>query len=107
MDTALWTCLPFPLMLLLIAMLPPAFPQFWEKNTNKAILSAVVSLPVLIFTGIASPHELLTTMEEYVSFILMLASLFIISGGILVKGDLRATPLVNTVFLGSGPSQRT
>ena len=102
MDTTFWTCLPFPLMLLLIAVLPLACPHFWESNRNKAIVSALVSLPVLIFTLATSPHELVATIEEYVSFILMLASLFVISGGILVKGDLRATPLVNTVFLAIG-----
>lgn len=102
MDTTLWTCLPFPLLLLFIAVLPLAVPHFWEKNSNKAIVSAVVSLPILIYTWTTCPHELLATLEEYVSFILLLASLFIISGGILVKGDLRATPLVNTAFLGIG-----
>lgn len=95
-------CLPFPLLLLLIAALPLAFPHFWERNLNKAIVSALVSTPVFFVTLMTSPHELLATLEEYISFILMLASLFVISGGILVKGDLRATPTVNTIFLAIG-----
>jgi Na+/H+ antiporter NhaD/arsenite permease-like protein len=40
--------------------------------------------------------------EEYVSFIILLAGLYIISGGILLRGDLEATPLVNTTFLATG-----
>ncbi|MFZ2445011.1 MAG: sodium:proton antiporter [Syntrophobacteraceae bacterium] len=99
MDIPIWICFPFGLMLLLIAIMPLAVPHFWDKNRNKALISFAVSLPVLVFTIIQQPHSLLTTLEEYVSFILLLASLFIISGGILVKGDLRATPAVNSAFL--------
>lgn len=102
MDAPVWIYLPFPLMLLLIAILPLVFPHFWENNRNKAIVSAIVSIPVFTFMLGASPGALLASMEEYLSFILLLASLFIISGGILVKGDLRATPMANTAFLAVG-----
>ena len=39
---------------------------------------------------------------DYVSFILLLGSLFVISGGIRLEGDLEATPGVNCAFLGAG-----
>ena len=42
------------------------------------------------------------TALEYVSFIALLGALFVISGGILLRGDIRATPEVNTAFLGVG-----
>ena len=92
-------CLPFIVILLLIAIMPLAAPHFWEKNRNKAIITGLVSLPILVFLLSTNWHELLKTFEEYISFIVLLASLFIISGGILVKGDLKATPLTNTSFL--------
>jgi Na+/H+ antiporter NhaD/arsenite permease-like protein len=95
----LYLCAPFVILLLAIAILPLAWPHFWEKNRNKAITATIVSIPVFIFMVMKSPSALLHTFEEYLSFILLLASLFIISGGILIKGDLRATPIVNTVFL--------
>ncbi len=41
-------------------------------------------------------------MEEYVSFIILLASLYIISGGILLIGDIPSTPAINTLFLAIG-----
>jgi Na+/H+ antiporter NhaD/arsenite permease-like protein len=94
-----YVCFPFVIFLLLIAILPLALPHFWEKNRNKAIVSALVSLPVLPFLLTRLPAELGRTAEDYVSFILLLASLFIISGGIVLTGDLRATPRVNTAFL--------
>ena len=40
-----------------------------------------------------------TTLDEYLQFLILLAALFVISGGILLTGDLRATPLTNTGFL--------
>ena len=40
--------------------------------------------------------------EEYVSFIILLAGLFVISGGVHLRGDLAATPLTNTAFLAVG-----
>ncbi len=102
MDIPIIICVPFVILLLLIAIMPLAFPDFWEKNRNKAIICLIVSLPALIFNLIYSPHELLVTMQEYISFILYLAALFIISGGILVGGDLEATPLTTTTFLLTG-----
>lgn len=96
---SIFTYCPFILLLLIIAVLPLIAPRFWEKNRNKAIITAVLSIPIAWYLLIHNSHELLSTMEEYISFVLLLASLFIISGGILINGDLRATPKNNTIFL--------
>ena len=93
---------PFIVLLLLIAVMPLAFPHFWEKNRNKAIISALVSLPILIYLLGSYPLELVHSLEDYISFIVLLAALFIISGGILMTGDVEATPAVNTAFLAVG-----
>ncbi len=90
---------PFVILLLLIAIMPLALPKFWDKNRNKAIIAAVVSLPILYFLIVNSPQELALTLKDYFSFIVLLGSLFIISGGILLTGDLRATPATNTLLL--------
>src|SRR5205823_5768994 len=39
---------------------------------------------------------------DYMSFLTLLGALFIISGGIHIKGEFAGTPLVNTIFLGIG-----
>ena len=101
-EIPLYICLPFIIILLMIAIMPLTFPHFWEKNRNKALVSFVVSLPVLFFLLNGLQHELVKTIEDYFSFIILLASLFIISGGIFMTGDLRATPLNNSIFLFSG-----
>lgn len=90
---------PFLLLLLTIAIMPLIAPHFWEKNRNKAAVTALLSIPVFLYLLIVHPGQLIGSVEEYITFILLLASLYIISGGILVTVDLRATPANNTLFL--------
>ena len=98
----LWAVGPFVLMLLAIAICPLAVPHWWEPNRNKLAVSAALGAPVLILYLLRRPSALLGMAEEYVSFIVMLAGLYVISGGILLRGDLEATPITNTAFLAVG-----
>ena len=98
----LWSVTPFVLMLLGIALIPLQWPHFWEQNRNKAILSVVLGLPVALYVGLHDMTLLSHTTLEYVSFIALLGALFIISGGVVLRGDLRATPAINTGFLAIG-----
>ncbi len=100
------TILPFVAMLLSIAIFPLAASHWWEHNRNKGIVSAVLAAPLAIYLvvmfGDAGLHQLGHKLAEYVSFIALLAALFVISGGIYVKGSLSGTPLVNTGLLAFG-----
>jgi Na+/H+ antiporter NhaD/arsenite permease-like protein len=89
-------------MLLAIAVCPLWVPHWWESNRNKLFASAILGLPVLAIYGVRHPEALLHTAEDYVSFIILLAGLFVISGGILLRGDLVATPATNAAFLALG-----
>ena len=93
---------PFVLMLLGIAVLPLAAPHFWELNRNKAIVSVVLGAPVAVWTAVQLPLELAHVVRDYVAFVLLLGSLYVISGGIYLAGDLRATPWTNVRFLALG-----
>jgi len=97
-----YTVVPFVAMLLAIAICPLWVPRWWESNRNKLAVSALLGLPVLALYSVRRPGALLSMAEEYVAFIVLLAGLFVISGGILLRGDLAATPLTNTVFLALG-----
>ena len=104
-ELPFWTVLPFVGLLLCIAILPLFAAHFWEKNKNKAIVSFLLALPIVVYLlshGEHGVHELADKGKEYVSFILLLGSLFVITGGIVVKGSLAGTPLVNTAILGLG-----
>jgi len=98
----IYTVAPFVAMLLAIAVGPLWVPRWWESNRNKLAVSALLGLPVLALYSVRRPGALLSMAEEYVAFIVLLAGLFVISGGILLRGDLAATPLTNTVFLALG-----
>jgi len=89
-------------MLLAIAVCPLWIPHWWESNRNKLLASAVLGLPVLAFYGLRHPTTLVHVAADYASFIILLAGLFVISGGILLRGDLEATPVTNTGFLALG-----
>jgi Na+/H+ antiporter NhaD/arsenite permease-like protein len=93
---------PFVALLLGVAVLPLAAPHFWESNRNKLIVSLLLGAPVALLYAWHHPAVLLETGAEYVSFIVLLGSLFVISGGVLMDGDLEATPAVNTGFLALG-----
>ena len=94
--------MPFVAMLLAIAICPLRVPRWWESNRNKFVVSAILGLPVLLFYLRREPRALLHMAEEYVSFIILLAGLYVISGGIRLRGDLIATPLTNAAFLAVG-----
>jgi Na+/H+ antiporter NhaD/arsenite permease-like protein len=98
----LWTVAPFVLMLLAIAICPLAVPHWWEHNRNKLVVAAGLGAPILILYLVRRPAALLGTAEEYVSFIVLLGGLYVVSGGILLRGDLEATPRTNTAFLAVG-----
>jgi len=98
----LYTVLPFILMLLAIAVLPLSTPHWWEQNRNKLLVASVLGLPILVLYAGRQPEALLRMGEEYLSFIVLLAGLYVISGGVLLRGDLVATPLTNTGFLAVG-----
>ena len=98
-SMSLWTVVPFAGLLLSIALLPLRAPHFWENHKNKALVAFLWSLPIAVYFLFQAPHELVLSMKDYSSFLLLLTALFIISGGIVLKGDLKATPEVNTLFL--------
>ncbi|HEY7868720.1 MAG TPA: sodium:proton antiporter, partial [Methylomirabilota bacterium] len=93
---------PFVLMLLVIAFFPLWLPHWWESNRNKLLVSVALGAPVLVLYLARRPDALVHTAADYVSFIILLAGLYVIAGGILLRGDLEATPLVNTAFLAAG-----
>ncbi|HET9385014.1 MAG TPA: sodium:proton antiporter, partial [Gemmatimonadales bacterium] len=105
-DLPLATALPFVALLLVIALAPLFVPRWWHHNHNKALVAALVSLPVLVYVGGGmgdeGRHLLAEKAYEYAGFIVVIAALFVISGGIHIQGSLAGTPLVNTALLGIG-----
>ena len=100
-----WSVIPFILILLAIAIIPLVQGDWWESNLNKAVVSLLCSLPIisyLLWLGPLGQRALLEILHDYYAFITLLVALFTLSGGIHLEGNLKASPVVNTVFLGLG-----
>jgi Na+/H+ antiporter NhaD/arsenite permease-like protein len=104
-----WSAVPFALLLGAIALLPLVAEHFWHSNRNRALVAAALALPVAGYllwlgptTGGKSTAALLGEMSHYASFIVLLAALYVVSGGVLLLGDFPARPLTNTAFLAAG-----
>ena len=94
--------IPFVLVLLGIALLPLIAHHWWESNRNKAVFAGLIGIPTAIYLYFLDWHMLLHAGEEFFSFIALLGSLYIVSGGIVLRGDLRNTPVANSVLLAVG-----
>ncbi|QDU87660.1 hypothetical protein Pla175_10260 [Pirellulimonas nuda] len=127
----IWTVVPFVLLLGAIAIFPlvPAIEHWWESNVSRLIVAGGLGLLVLAYYGlvhnapieghwpahkIVAPNsggfnlaEVSTVLEnallqEYIPFIVLLFSLYTISGGIRIQGDLQANPMTNAIFMLAG-----
>ena len=100
-----WMLIPFVVMLLCIAIFPlTKLEEWWEHNLHKLYVSLILGVPVGIWLCVnGMGHELEHQMiYDYVPFILLLMALFVTTGGICIKGDLKASPAINTTILAIG-----
>ncbi len=125
-----WMITPFVLLLGAIAVLPLMrwSGDWWESNRNRFLVAAVLGVITLLYylTAHEMPveahwpvHGVVQSAEglnwyvawtvlanailyEYVPFIMLLFSLYTISGGIRIEGDLPAHPSTNTIFIAVG-----
>ncbi len=131
-SPAIWTVIPFVLLLGAIAILPliPAAELWWESNVNRLKVSAALAVVTLLYYGLlhsyaieahwAPVHGIVepatsgfnwaivrtvienAILSEFIPFITLLFSLYVISGGIRISGDLRANPATNVSFIAAG-----
>jgi Na+/H+ antiporter NhaD/arsenite permease-like protein len=127
----IWTVLPFVFLLGGIAVLPliPHTSHWWESNWNRFKLAGGLALATMAYYGflhsgaleghwpaqhVVAPNnghvqtKLVNTilanamLEEFVPFIVLLFSLYTISGGIRIACDFQARPTTNAIFMGIG-----
>jgi Na+/H+ antiporter NhaD/arsenite permease-like protein len=98
--------LPFVALLLMIAILPLIHKteHWWEQNKNKLLMAGICGVLgiVLYLLPTGDVTKVVHTYIEYAAFIMLLASLFVISGGIHISGAFAGFPHVNTLFLALG-----
>src|SRR5437868_1147389 len=105
-NLSFWWVLPFCGMLGSLALMPLLAIHFWEAHYGKVALAwsliTIFSLIAIFGASIAQAEILRTLFHEYMPFVIMIGSLYTISGGIHIKVDSSATPAVNTTLLAIG-----
>ncbi len=107
---SIWACIPFVAILGAIAVLPliSSTANWWESNQNRLMVSLLLGGITLVYYAVSQGVSSVTlvlehaVLAEYVPFIVLLFSLYVISGGISLRGDLAAHPSTNTAFLAVG-----
>ncbi|NTW84353.1 MAG: citrate transporter [Chlorobiaceae bacterium] len=98
-----WLVLPFVLLLLMIATGPLFFHRFWERHYPKVSIGLGAFVAAFYGFMMEGGIEVLShTLQEYLSFITLIASLFVVSGGILIRIEKRGSPFTNALLLLSG-----
>ncbi len=100
--SVLWI-VPFLGILLSIAIFPLVSASFWHHNYGR--ISAFWGLLFLFLFAfnfgfeISKFYILEVYLKEFLPFIVILIALFTVSGGVLISGTMKGTPLVNTSIL--------
>lgn len=101
-ELPLWSAIPFAGILLSIALFPLIAPKFWHHHYPKVSLfwAVVMAVPfIFVYKGLGVYEIAHIYIIDYIPFIILLWSLFTISGGIYVRGTLKGNPAVNTIIL--------
>jgi Na+/H+ antiporter NhaD/arsenite permease-like protein len=100
-----WMILPFGMLLATIALAPLLAADWWAKHYPKVALALAAVTLTYYFFGFSGEdatlahHRVGEVAVDYIKFIALIGSLFIVSGGIHINVKGEATPFVNVVFL--------
>jgi Na+/H+ antiporter NhaD/arsenite permease-like protein len=105
-DLVLWWIVPFVGVLLSIALFPLLAPSFWHHHFGKVsaawALAFLIPFAVMFGVDLAVYEALHTALLEYIPFIILLLSLFTVTGGLRLRTSLQGTPAFNTGLLTVG-----
>jgi Na+/H+ antiporter NhaD/arsenite permease-like protein len=93
---------PFAALLAVIALAPLFFADWWGRHYIKVVAGLACVVILYYLAALHTPGRVWTTLREYISFIVLVGSLFIVSGGIHINVKGESTPFHNVVFLAIG-----
>ena len=97
---------PFAGILLSIALVPLLAPRFWHHHFGKVAagwgLVFIVPFAAVFGLHAALANALHALLAEYIPFIALVGALYIVAGGICVRGNLQGPPRLNTGILALG-----
>jgi len=97
-----WMILPFALLLGMMALAPLLAANWWLRHYAKVSLGLGSIALGYYLLGLHASARVLHMLHDYASFIVLIGSLFVVSGGIHINVKGRATPLANVAFLFAG-----
>jgi len=126
-----WMVAPFAVLLLVIAIFPlvPRVATWWDSNLHKLYASLLLGGGTLLYYLFLYEHPVIAhwpveravepspaglnfavaaavlrnaILFEFIPFIILLLTLYTISGGLRIEGDLPARPGTNSMFLAAG-----
>jgi Na+/H+ antiporter NhaD/arsenite permease-like protein len=97
-----WMILPFGLLLAGIALAPLFAPTLWLKHYAKFAFT-LGGLTLTYYLGVLhAPAPVRHAAVDYLGFIALIGSLYVVAGGIHISVKGEATPLANVLFLLTG-----
>ncbi len=97
-----WAAIPFVILLVCIAALPLLKRDWWEKYYPAVSVGLAIVTVVYYLFFLHRTAPLLESGFEYISFIALIGSLFVIAGGIHIRLRGRSRPATNVIFLAIG-----
>ncbi len=98
----LWLVAPFVVLLLMIATGPLFYGHHWHSHYPKYAVGLGLFVTIYYLFVLQDSYSMLHALQEYLSFIALVASLFIAASGIFLKVNARGTPLANISLLSVG-----
>ena len=102
-ELSAWWALPFAGVLLSIALCPLFTPTFWHHHFGKVALfwALACAVPLFLYAGASTATGAIAhaILGDYIPFLLFVGALFVVAGGIHIKGSFVGKPLVNAAFL--------
>ena len=102
-SVPIWLCIPFAGLLLCIAVMPLIKEEWWGRNQPLAVAFWILAMavPFAVYSGFGEMAEAVLdcTVNDYLTFIILLFGLFCVSGNITMEGDFAGSPRINAGLL--------
>lgn len=103
LPVSVFASLPFVILLLSVALIPVFFKGWWEATANKLKVVLPLVAFVIIYLcysfGLSGLKKIEHSIVEYIQFLILLSTLYIISGGIALNITYRPSPKINSIIL--------
>jgi Na+/H+ antiporter NhaD/arsenite permease-like protein len=98
----LWSVAPFALLLAAIAAGPLLSPRLWHQAYPALAGGLAAAVTVYYLAARLEPGPMIRAGFDFLSFMAVLAPLFVVTGGIVIRVERRATPMANLILLLTG-----